>query len=176
MPTISRTTWSIPTGGCTIRAALYTNPPGSGPPAYPAPPHPPQCRIFRRFARRLYQQELAYLPVSSRPHQRPNWSSRLNKFSTYVMNGAALGYRGTPPMGQKTHKIFQFKVEATRCGNRPTIPAVYNDAASQPNTTEGPSTRHPHRLHCDGLRRTCAAPQVPDVHPAVVATAWSRLV
>jgi len=58
------------------------------------------------------------------------------------MNGAALGYRPGPPLGQKTHKITQFRVDAYMIWEPSDAPASYNDGASDPNTTEGPSTRH----------------------------------
>jgi hypothetical protein len=70
----------------------------------------------------------------------PTWSARINRLSTYVMQGAVLGYRGTPPLGQKTHKLAQMKADAYMMWE----PAddKYNDGSSKPDNMEGPSKRH----------------------------------
>jgi hypothetical protein len=58
------------------------------------------------------------------------------------MNGAALGYRGGPPLGQPTHRLGMFKPDAYLMWEPSDSPSSYNDAASNPDPNEGPSTRH----------------------------------
>ena len=128
---------------------LYTpNPPGSGPPVYPAaPPASPDAGYFGGLLADYISKNWRIYQCPADPTNAPNWSGRLNKFSTYVMNGAALGYKGGPPLGQRTHKISQFKPDAYLMWEPADVPGSYNDAASDPNTTEGPSTRH--RIGCN---------------------------
>jgi hypothetical protein len=83
------------------------------------------------------------------PTNNPLWAARANRLSTYVMNGASLGYRPGPPLGQKTHKLALFKAEDYLLWEPNEDPASYNDGASNPNPTEGPSTRH--KTGCDIL-------------------------
>ena len=124
---------------------LYTpNPPGSGPPPYPAaPPANPNAGYYGGLLADYISKNWRIYRCPADPTNTPAWNARINKFSTYVMNGAALGYRGAPPLGQKTHKLSQFKSDAYMTwepddsnGN------AYGDAASNPDTNEGPSTRH----------------------------------
>jgi prepilin-type N-terminal cleavage/methylation domain-containing protein len=124
---------------------LYTpNPPGSGPPAYPAAaPASPDAGYFGGLLADYINKNWRVYRCPADPTNGPTWSGRLEKFSTYVMNGAALGYRSGPPLGQKTHKIIQFKSEAYMMWEpNDTDVSVYNDAASQPDLANGPSTRH----------------------------------
>jgi prepilin-type N-terminal cleavage/methylation domain-containing protein len=73
----------------------------------------------------------------------PNWTSRNNRLSTYTMNGAVLGYQGTPRLGFPTHKVGEMNPEAFMIWEpNPTLAAAYNDGANQPDQTDGPSTRH----------------------------------
>ena len=126
---------------------LYTpNPPGSGPPVYPAaPPASPDAGYFGGLLADYISKNWRIYRCPADPTNTVAWGNRLNKFSTYVMNGAALGYRGTPPLGQRTHKITQFKAEAYLMWEPQDT--GYNDASSQPNSAEGPSTRH--RIGCN---------------------------
>jgi prepilin-type N-terminal cleavage/methylation domain-containing protein len=122
---------------------LYTpNPPGSGPPPYPAsPPANPYKGYFGGLL-------ADYISKNWRIYRCPvdptnsAWALRPNRLSTYVMNGAALGYRKTPPLGQRTHKLSQFKAQDYMMWEPDDNTATYNDASSQPNSTEGPSKRH----------------------------------
>src|SRR5205807_1539123 len=70
------------------------------------------------------------------------WVNRLNHLSTYVMQGAVMGYRPGPPLGQKTHKLPQMKPDAYMMWEPSDTPGSYNDGSSNPNDIEGPSTRH----------------------------------
>ena len=77
----------------------------------------------------------------------PYFPKRIEKLSTYIMNGAIMGYYGSPPLGPKSHKLSSFKPSAYSMwepdDNPPFDPAiVYNDGASKPNDDEGPSKRH----------------------------------
>ena len=128
---------------------LYTpNPPGSGAPAYPAaPPASPDAGYFGGLLADYISKNWAIYRCPADPTNGPNWPNRANKLSTYVMNGAALGYRSKPPLGQRTHKITQFKAEAYMMWEPADVLGSYGDASSNPDSTEGPSTRH--RIGCN---------------------------
>jgi len=74
---------------------------------------------------------------------------RTNQLSTYVMNGASMGYLnrpaavGTPPIG-KVHKLSSMKSATAYAMWEPGLsnPAQYNDAANPPDDDEGPSLPH----------------------------------
>jgi hypothetical protein len=121
---------------------LYTpNPPGSGPPPWPAPPpfSPDQAYFGGLLADYIAKNWKVYRCPAD-PTNTTAWSSRTERLSTYVMNGAALGYRGAPPLGQRTHKITQFRVDGYMMWEPQD--SEYNDASSQPDAANGPSTRH----------------------------------
>ena len=123
---------------------LYTpNPPGAGPPDWPAsPPQNPDSSYFGGLLADYVAKNWKVYRCPADPTNSANWPSRANRLSTYVMNGAALGYRGGPPLGQQTHHLTQFKAEAYMMWEPSDSPGSYNDAASNPDTNEGPSTRH----------------------------------
>jgi len=128
---------------------LYTpNPPGSGPPPWPAAaPANPDAGYFGGLLADYVNKNWKIYRCPADPTNSPNWAGRPNKFSTYVMNGAALGYRGAPPLGQKTHYLREFKPDAYMMWEpSDTNPNSYGDAASNPDPNEGPSTRH--RIGC----------------------------
>ena len=77
----------------------------------------------------------------------PTWSSRMEKLSTYVMNGAVMAYHGTPVFGYPTHKLTDMSPSALMLWEpNADTPAdaqtSYNDGSSQPDQSNGPSTRH----------------------------------
>jgi prepilin-type N-terminal cleavage/methylation domain-containing protein len=127
---------------------LYTpNPPGAGPPPWPAPPPAnPDTPYFSGLLGDYISKNWKIYRCPADPTNSPNWALRANQLSTYVMNGAALGYRGGPPMGQKTHHLPEFKPDAYMMWEPSDSPSSYNDAASNPDPNEGPSTRH--RIGC----------------------------
>jgi prepilin-type N-terminal cleavage/methylation domain-containing protein len=134
----------FPNWGVNNPGWLYTpNPPGSGPPPYPAPPpfSPDQAYLGGLLGDYIARNWKVYRCPAD-PTNGPNWAVRAERLSTYVMNGAALGYRGAPPLGQMTHKITQFRVDAYMMWEPSDTAASYNDGSSNPNSTEGPSTRH----------------------------------
>jgi prepilin-type N-terminal cleavage/methylation domain-containing protein len=134
----------FPNWGVNNPGWLYTpNPPGSGPPPYPAPPPAdPNSGYFRGLLADYISKNWRIYRCPADPTNGPTWSGRPNRLSTYVMQGAALGYRPTPPLGQKTHKLPQFKAEAYMMWEPDDTVATYNDASSKPNAAEGPSKRH----------------------------------
>jgi prepilin-type N-terminal cleavage/methylation domain-containing protein len=74
------------------------------------------------------------------------FTARGNKLSTYVMNGANLGYHPTPPL-PKVHKLSSFAPAAYLLWEPNDQPpdnasGVYNDGANQPDQSNGPSRRH----------------------------------
>jgi prepilin-type N-terminal cleavage/methylation domain-containing protein len=125
---------------------LYTpNPPGAGPPAWPAAaPANPDAGYFGGLLADYVSRNWKVYRCPVDVTNAPDWKNRGNRLSTYVMNGAALGYRPTPPLGQKTHKLPQFNPEAYMMWEPASL--KYNDGSSNPDTTEGPSTRH--RIGC----------------------------
>ena len=116
---------------------LYTpNPPGSGPPAYPAaPPANPNAGYYGGLLADFISKNWRIYQCPADLTNDPTWALRPDRLSTYVMNGAALGYRPTPPLGQKTHKVSQFKADAYMIWEPADTAASYNDASSQPDAS-----------------------------------------
>lgn len=76
----------------------------------------------------------------------PYFKDREEKFSSYIMNGAIMGYYVHPP-GARTHKLTDMNPSAYASwepSDRPPYDAahVFNDGASHPSDDEGPSARH----------------------------------
>lgn len=74
------------------------------------------------------------------------FQQRLEKLSSYIINGGMMGYYIRPP-APKTHKLADMNPSAfvtwEPSDNPPYDPAhVFNDGASLPRTDEGPSQRH----------------------------------
>jgi prepilin-type N-terminal cleavage/methylation domain-containing protein len=128
---------------------LYTpNPPGSGPPAFPAPPPAnPNSGYFGGLLADYISKNWNIYRCPADPTNTPTWSLRSDRLSTYIMQGAVLGYRPTPPLGQKTHHLYEMNSQAYMMWEPDdkivggTVPC-YNDASSYGNLTYGPSTRH----------------------------------
>lgn len=78
------------------------------------------------------------------------WAQRKDQLSTYVMNGATMGYRGTPeelaknPGLMGTHRLADFHPSTAFCmwEPDPAKPGNWNDASSLPKVGEGPGTLH----------------------------------
>ena len=73
------------------------------------------------------------------------WTQRPNKLSTYVMNGAVCSY-GNTALAPRPHNLSRFRQDAFVMwepdDQPPYTPYVYNDGASRPDLSEGPSKRH----------------------------------
>ena len=75
------------------------------------------------------------------------FAARGEKLSTYVMNGAILAYKPTPP-DPRVHKMGLFRPDAYLLWEPNDQPpdndpaSVYNDASNQPDSSNGPSRRH----------------------------------
>lgn len=123
---------------------LYTpNPPGSGPPAWPnPPPADPNVAYTGGLLFEYVSKNWKVYHCPADPTNSPIWSARANRLSTYVMQGAVLGYRGTPPLGQKTHKLPMMNPLAYMMWEPTNTPASYGDASSNPDNREGPSSVH----------------------------------
>ena len=83
-------------------------------------------------------------PLDKPDLSNPLFRSRQNKLSTYVENGAIIGYgRATTP-----YKQSQFRSDAYMLWEPGDYPSAYNDGASRPddNTNEGLGTRHGKKL------------------------------
>jgi prepilin-type N-terminal cleavage/methylation domain-containing protein len=123
---------------------LYTpNPPGSGPPAWPAsPPSDPNSPYLSGLLFEYVNRNIAVYHCPADSTNNPIWANRPNRMSTYIMQGAALGYRPMPPYGQKTHKLVAMPSQGYMMWEPTNTPSSYGDASSNPNTTEGPSIVH----------------------------------
>ena len=126
----------FPNWGVNNPGWLYT-PVGGAPPAYPPATAYLGGLLFDYVGKntRIYQ-------CPADPTNAPAWAGRANRLSTYVMNGAALGYRSAPPLGQMTHKLALFRPDGYAIWEPNALTAGYNDGSSLPNAAEGPSTRH----------------------------------
>lgn len=76
----------------------------------------------------------------------PNFPKRAQQLSSYIMNGAIMGYHWEPT-NCATHKLAAMNPAAYAdwepSDQPPYNPAqVFNDGASYPNSAEGPSQRH----------------------------------
>jgi prepilin-type N-terminal cleavage/methylation domain-containing protein len=76
----------------------------------------------------------------------PYFSQRLEQLSSYIMNGAVIGYYMNPP-ASKTHKLSDMNPSAFATWEPSDQPPydpqlVFNDGASYPIDEEGPSARH----------------------------------
>ena len=88
-------------------------------------------------------------PLDKADLSNTRFRSRQNKLSTYVENGAIVGYgRATTP-----YKQTQFRPDAYMLWEPGDYPSAYNDGASRPddNTDEGLGTRHGKKLGGIGL-------------------------
>src|SRR5262249_896405 len=110
---------------------------------YPgSPPGSPDAPYFGGLLADYIAKNWKIYRCPADPTNSPTWAARGNKLSTYVMNGAALGYKPSPPLGQKTHKLTLFKGDSYMMWEPSDTSGSYGDGSSNPNTTEGPSTRH----------------------------------
>ncbi len=118
---------------------------GGNPPA-PTSPDPAQAYIGGLLWDYVgHNYRVFWCPVDNT--NSPNWTSRNEKLSTYVMNGSVLAYHSKPVVGYPTHKIFEMNPEAYMLwepdASTPSAASTsYNDGSSQPDQADGPSTRH----------------------------------
>ena len=124
---------------------LYTpNPPGAGPPPWPDLPSDPDLGYRGGLLADFINKNWNIYRCPADPTNAPDWSTRSNRLSTYIMQGAVVGYRPAPQVGQQTHKLSSMKPDAYMIWE-PTnsfASLTYNDASSKPDPNEGPSTRH----------------------------------
>jgi prepilin-type N-terminal cleavage/methylation domain-containing protein/prepilin-type processing-associated H-X9-DG protein len=76
----------------------------------------------------------------------PYFAQRIEKLSSYIMNGGGMGYYIEPPAA-RTHKLGAMNSAAFLTWEPSDAPPydpahVFNDAASLPRSDEGPSRRH----------------------------------
>ncbi|MDB6020641.1 MAG: hypothetical protein JWQ04_498 [Pedosphaera sp.] len=135
-----RAVW--PNWGVNNKGWLYT-PAGGPPPLSPNPETVYSGGLLWDYISHNYR--IYRCPLDNT--NSPNWISRTDKLSTYVMNGAVLAYHGTPLVGYPTHKITDMNPSAFMLwepdASTPAAAQIsYNDGASQPDQADGPSTRH----------------------------------
>jgi prepilin-type N-terminal cleavage/methylation domain-containing protein len=119
--------------------------PGSGPPAPPSPDPTPAYAGGLLWEHIAHNRKVYWCPLDNT--NSPLWTVRPERLSTYVMNGANLGYRGQPRLGFPTHKISEMNPEAyflwePTADNPTDAQNAYGDGSNQPNTVNGPSARH----------------------------------
>jgi type II secretory pathway pseudopilin PulG len=128
--------WSLDNPGW-----LYTpNPTSGGPPAYPGS-NP--LAVYQGGKLWPYVRDTRIYVCPTDSTNSSSWAVRANRLSTYVMNGAVVGFQTVPSPGTPTYRAGDFKFPAAVLFWEPAdTPICYNDGASWPNASEGPSTRH----------------------------------
>jgi prepilin-type N-terminal cleavage/methylation domain-containing protein len=147
--------WGVTAGQAFNPGWLYT-------PFLSAPPKPsPANDIFANFTAQYYQNTVKgslwdyiktvgtyWCPADNPTASGSTWPLRANQLSTYVMNGAVVGYgddpkfKGTYTLGQvriSSGYLFWEPLDKDAIGN---YNNAYNDGGNYPNSTEGPSKRH----------------------------------
>jgi prepilin-type N-terminal cleavage/methylation domain-containing protein len=137
--------WTFP-NGAPLPGWLYT-PVGSSPPD-------PRVAPYNQNLTRAYENGLLWQYIRNTGTYRcpldstnsPYYSQRINKLSTYVMNGSVCGYGATAP---NTYKIADFKQDAFVMWEPEDVSATlgvnnYNDGSSYPDDSSdfGLGRRH----------------------------------
>jgi prepilin-type N-terminal cleavage/methylation domain-containing protein len=130
-----------PNWGIRFQGWLYT-PTDGGP---PDPSDPPQT-VYEGGTLWPYLKDIKVYWCPTDYTNTPYFSQRQQRLSSFIMNGAIMGYYMHPP-ASKTHKLSAMNPSAYTTwepsDQPPYIPAlVFNDAASYPLDEEGPSRRH----------------------------------
>ena len=148
--------WGITAGQAFNAGWLYT-------PFLSAPPKPsPANDYFTNFTTQYYQNTVKGLlwdytkavgiywcPADNPDDPGSTWKLRADQLSTYVMNGAVVGY-GDDPNFSGTYKLGQIRITTgylfweplDKDANNTYIFGAYNDGANYPIASEGPSKRH----------------------------------
>jgi prepilin-type N-terminal cleavage/methylation domain-containing protein/prepilin-type processing-associated H-X9-DG protein len=135
-----------PNWGAKFQGWLYT--PVGGMP--PAPTNPPENAYLGGTLWSYVKATTIYWCPEDNPNS-PYFQQRLEKLSSYVMNGGIMGYY-IEPLASRTHKLAQMNPSACLSweptDSPPYDPAhVFNDGASLPRSDEGPS--RPHGAGCN---------------------------
>lgn len=130
-----------PNWGNTFQGWLYT--PVDGQPPDPGA-NPPAVYAGGLLWPYIKEIKVYWCPMDAT--NTPYFPQRLEQLSSYIMNGAIMGYY-MHPTAAKTHKLPAMKPTAYATwepsDNPPYDPAdVFNDGASYPVDEEGPSKRH----------------------------------
>ncbi len=130
-----------PNWGSSNPGWLYTpNPPGSGPPPFPGS-NP--LSAYQGGKLWPYIRNMAVYVCPTDSTNSPSWAVRANRLSTYLMNGAVIGFKPSPPLGTPTYRVGEFKFPAAVLFWEPADNfSSYNDGAATPSIAEGPATRH----------------------------------
>jgi prepilin-type N-terminal cleavage/methylation domain-containing protein len=128
--------WGAP-GNPPVPGWLYT--PAGGDPPLPNPLNPTLPYQGGLLWSYLKNMEVYMCPAD--PTNHPSFKNRLNRLSTYVMNGAVCGY-GSAHV--PAYKFTLFNPSAYVLWEPDDIqdPWSYNDGANIPDLKEGPSKRH----------------------------------
>lgn len=112
----------------------------------PAPSNPPEVAYAGgTLWPYLKMAKVYWCPIDNTNSQ--YFQKRAEQLSSYIMNGAVMGYRLGKVKTTKTHKLSAMKPTGyllwEPSDHPPFDPAkVFNDGASYPNDDEGPSDRH----------------------------------
>jgi len=148
--------WGVSAGQAFNPGWLYT-------PLLAAPPKPaPVNDIFANFTAQYYQNTVKgslwdymktvgtyWCPADNPTASGSTWPLRADQLSTYVMNGAVVGY-GDNPKFSGTYTLNQIRIPLgylfweplDRDANGNYVTGAYNDGGNFPSATEGPSKRH----------------------------------
>ena len=146
--------WGVSPGQAHAAGWLYT-PFGTSPPQ-------PNPDTWDKFTAAYYQTVVRgslwdygksvgtyWCPADDPTAPTSTWPQRGNQLSTYVMNGAVVGY-GDDPSFAGTYRLSQIQITMgylfweplDRTANGAYDTGAYNDGANYPSATEGPSKRH----------------------------------
>ena len=130
-----------PNWGSKFQGWLYTPVDGQPPDPGDDPPSVYDGGLLWPYVKEI---KIYWCPLDST--NTPYFPQRLEQLSSYIMNGAIMGYH-TRPAAAKTHKLTAMNPAAFATwepsDNPPCDPAdVFNDGASYPIEAEGPSQRH----------------------------------
>ncbi len=130
-----------PNWGSGFQGWLYT-PTNGGPPE----PLDPPATVYAGGLLWQYVKEVKIYWCPSDHTNTPAFSQRPEQLSSYIMNGAVMGYYMRPPEA-RTHKLSHMNPSAYATWEPSDQPPydpelVFNDGASYPLEEEGPSRRH----------------------------------
>jgi prepilin-type N-terminal cleavage/methylation domain-containing protein/prepilin-type processing-associated H-X9-DG protein len=130
-----------PNWGSGFPGWLYT-PTNGGP---PEPSNPPET-VYAGGSLWPYLRDIKVYWCPTDSTNTPYFSQRQEQLSSYIMNGAVMGYY-MHPQASRTHKLTAMNPSACATWEPSDQPPynpvlVFNDAASYPLDEEGPSRRH----------------------------------
>jgi prepilin-type N-terminal cleavage/methylation domain-containing protein len=130
---------------------LYSPSGNAVPQPVPLDPKGLTAQLYKTISGQLWDYHRSvgvyWCPMDDPTAASTTWFDRNNKLSTYVMNGAVVGFTNSMTT---TYKISRFRSATAimfwepkdRNTNNVYVSGSYNDGANRPSDTEGPSQRH----------------------------------